>query len=106
MRECERLVDGLFYMIDQRRMLPTQDLHLRADGCLGRRRQVNMSDTDGDEMMPTTPLTFSLMGVAYALCYMAGAVALRAYIFRQVQAAINRAVAPLLEVRNIDMADD
>ena len=101
MRKCERLVDSLFYLIDQRRMMPTLPLQLIDAGCLGA-----ANDTGDDTATPTLPLTFSIVGlVAYAVFYMTGAVALRAYIARQINAAINRALVPLLDAKDIDMPD-
>lgn len=86
-------------MIDQRRMMPTQELHIiggGGGGCLG----------DAPHATPTMPLTFSLVGVAYALCWVAGALGLRAYIARQIRMAIDRAIVPLMELKDIDMPDD
>lgn len=79
-------------------MMPTQELHIGGGGggCLG----------DAPHATPTMPLTFSLVGVAYALCWVAGALGLRVYIARQIRRAIDRAIVPLMELKDIDMPDD
>lgn len=67
-------MDGLFYLIDQRRMNPLQDL--RMEGCLG------------PEATPTAPLTYVLLACGYILIGVVESLLVKYYVDRAVAKAL------------------
>lgn len=74
LKKCERLIDGLYYLIDQRRMNPLQDL--RMEGCLA------------PDVTPTAPLTYVLLACAYILIGVIESLLVKFYVDRAVAKAL------------------
>lgn len=101
MDQCNRVVDALFYLIDQRRMNPTlRDLAL--DGCMMPPPPPPSSspmpppgisnDDNGNNIKPTAPFIYAASAAVYALIVILQTVLNKFYVDRRVQRQINREV--------------